>query len=385
MSVRDLIENIRGSSPLVNAIDAAHGRGNAQAMSHAWLLVSPSSDGRKRCARHFAAALMCPHGGCGQCGICKTVLVGAHPDVTIVTTHTLSTGVAQVRELVSKSSMAPTVGAYQIILIEDGEKMTDQAADALLKSLEEPPATTVWILCAPSSEDMIVTVRSRSRIVRLGLTPVGELTTRLVSEGIDQDTADLAAHISQGDYDKAICFARDEYMRSFRDRICAIPPQLDDLSSAITYAASLMEMADDYAAHMTDDDAKREMDEMKKTLGHGMKGVKSTQKNSVKSLEDEHKLRLKRAQRDALDQICDLLSSWYRDVMICQLAGGESYGWRPVNIDCMDAIVHQANTSRVEWTLGYLDALDRFHTDLITNVTPTLAMERLMVSLARLV
>ncbi|HQA30940.1 MAG TPA: AAA family ATPase, partial [Propioniciclava tarda] len=170
----DLIGQDRVVDTLRNAV-----AGGRHAMTHAWLIVGPPGSGRSNAARAFAAALQCPQGGCGECQSCRTALSGAHPDVTLVRTEQLSIGVDEVRELVRGASMSPALGRYQILVIEDADRITDKGADALLKALEEPAAKTVWMLCAPTPEDVIATIRSRTRLVELA-TPSDEAVAALL-------------------------------------------------------------------------------------------------------------------------------------------------------------------------------------------------------------
>ena len=125
-------------------------------MSHAWLITGPPGSGRSNAARAFAAALQCPRGGCGECTECRTALSGAHPDVTLVRTEMLSIGVDEVRDLVRRAAMSPTLGRRQVIVVEDADRVTERGADALLKSIEEPAPRTVWMLCAPTADDVVV-------------------------------------------------------------------------------------------------------------------------------------------------------------------------------------------------------------------------------------
>ena len=153
--------------------------GEPHAMSHAWLFTGPPGSGRSNAARAFAAALQCKSGGCGQCTACRTSLSGAHPDVTLVRTELLSIGVDEVRELVRRAAMSPTLGGWQVIVIEDADRVTERGADALLKSIEEPAPRTVWILCAPTPEDVVATIRSRCRLLTLQ-TPTISAVARLL-------------------------------------------------------------------------------------------------------------------------------------------------------------------------------------------------------------
>ena len=155
--------------------------GEAHAMSHAWLFTGPPGSGRSNAARAFAAALQCSSGGCGTCRACRTSLSGAHPDVTLVRTELLSIGVDEVRELVRRAAMSPTLGRRQVIVIEDADRVTERGADALLKSIEEPAPRTVWILCAPTPDDVVATIRSRCRLLTLQ-TPTIPAVARLLGD-----------------------------------------------------------------------------------------------------------------------------------------------------------------------------------------------------------
>ncbi|MDQ7993941.1 MAG: DNA polymerase III subunit delta', partial [Propionicimonas sp.] len=201
--------------------------GDRHAMTHAWLLTGPPGSGRSNAARAFAAALQCDQGGCGTCNTCRTVLSGAHPDVTLVRTEQLSIGVKEVRELVRRAAMAPTIGRYQILVVEDADRVTERGADALLKAIEEPASRTVWLLCAPTADDVIVTIRSRCRRVELS-TPneaaVAELLHR--RDGIDPETAGFAARVGQGHIGRARALARNPAARQARTDILRLPQGL---------------------------------------------------------------------------------------------------------------------------------------------------------------
>ena len=173
--------------------------GEPHAMSHAWLFTGPPGSGRSNAARAFAAALQCEDGGCGECTDCRSSLTGAHPDVTLVRTEQLSIGVDEVRELVRRAAMSPTLGRWQVIVVEDADRVTERGADALLKSIEEPAPRTVWILCAPTTDDVVATIRSRCRLLTLQ-TPSIEAVSRLLQtrDGADPALAAYAARVAQG-------------------------------------------------------------------------------------------------------------------------------------------------------------------------------------------
>ena len=193
------------------------------AMTHAWLFTGPPGSGRSVAARAFAAALECPDGGCGDCRECRTAMDGTHADVTVLATEGLSIRVEQARDLVAAGGARPSVGRWRVIIVEDADRLTERAADALLKALEEPTPRTVWILCAPSLEDVIITIRSRSRHVRLRTPPVEAVADLLVRrDGIDPAMALYAARAAQSHVGLARRLARDEGARIRRRDVIAL-------------------------------------------------------------------------------------------------------------------------------------------------------------------
>ncbi|MFY9934686.1 MAG: DNA polymerase III subunit delta', partial [Streptosporangiaceae bacterium] len=175
----------------------AGGHPEPGAMTHAWLFTGPPGSGRSVAARAFAAALLCDDaddGGCGDCACCHQVLAGTHADLLLVRPEGLSYGVKQTRDLVLRAAGKPTGGRWQIVLFEDADRCTEQAANALLKAIEEPAPQTVWLLCAPSAEDLVPTIRSRCRVVTLTV-PSSAAVAQVLTErdGIEPAKALAAA------------------------------------------------------------------------------------------------------------------------------------------------------------------------------------------------
>ena len=355
--------------------------GERHAMTHAWLFTGPPGSGRSNAARAFAAALQCADGGCGSCQACVTALSGAHPDVTVVRTEKLSIGVDEVRELVRRAAMAPTLGRYQVLIVEDADRVTERGADALLKAVEEPAPRTVWLLCAPTADDVIVTIRSRCRRVDLR-TPseaaVAELLQR--RDGVDPELAVFAARAAQGHVGRARALARNETARQARADILRLPQQLGSLGQCLAAAAQVVKTTADEAAAITAELDAREQAELAEALGMGTKGARPRNAQAALSaLADEQKLRAKRLQRDALDRVLTELTSYHRDVLVMQTGAGSPV----INAEFAGPIRDLAERSAPAQTLRRLDAILACRTALETNVAPLLAMEALMLALAQ--
>ncbi|CAL8969884.1 hypothetical protein PROP_03270 [Propionicimonas sp. T2.31MG-18] len=375
----DLIGQDRVVETLQRAVRAAGAGGNRHAMSHAWLLTGPPGSGRSNAARAFAAALQCAVGGCGECNTCTTSLSGAHPDVTLVRTEALSIGVDEVRELVRRAAMAPTMGRYQVLVVEDADRITERGADALLKSIEEPAARTVWLLCAPTAEDVVATIRSRCRRVELS-TPSTAAITELLRrrDGVDPELAAFAARVAQGHIGRARALARNPSVRERRQEVLRLPGRLRSLGTCLDAAATLVEAATQEATVLTAELDARERTELSEALGLTTRGVRPRNAQAaLRELEDQQKARAKRIQRDALDRVLTELTSFYRDVLALQTGAGAE----PINAEFADDIAELARRTTPEATVGKLDAILACRTALETNVAPLLAMESLMLTL----
>ena len=380
----DLIGQEKVVATLRRAVDGSiggDGRGARQAMTHAWLFVGPPGSGRSVAARAFAAALQCPEGGCGTCNTCRTTLSGANPDVTIVRTEMLSIGVDEVRDLVRRAAMSPTMGRYQVLIVEDADRVTERGADALLKSLEEPAPRTVWLLCAPTPDDVVVTVRSRCRRVELS-TPTPAAVAELLQrrDGVDAGMAAFAARVAQGHVGRARMLARDENARIRRNDVLKLPARLVTLGACLTAAANVVEAASAEAATATASLDATERAALTEALGFGAKGARPRNAQAaMKELEDQQKARAKRIQRDSLDRVLTELTSYYRDVLAVQTGAGAAL----INTELIGDIEALARRGSPEITLRRIEAILACRTALETNVAPLLAVESLMVSLAQ--
>lgn len=353
--------------------------GAAHAMTHAWLITGPPGSGRSNAARAFAAALQCPDGGCGACKACRTALSGAHPDVTLISTEKLSIGVKEVREYARRSMMAPTVGHWQVVIVEDADRITEAGANALLKSVEEPAPATVWILCAPTPDDVIPTIRSRTRGLTLTTPRVRDVATLLERrDGVDPATADAAARAAQGHIGRARHLARDDAARQRRREVLRIPSQLGSVGACLRAAATLVSAAQTEATDQTAAVEAAERAELEQALGVGTRGARPRNTAAaLKELEDEQKLRVKRLQRDAIDRALTELTTWYRDVLSVQLGTGAEL----VNVELTDAVTAEASRATPDRTIARIDAILACREALAGNVAPQLAVESMLVGL----
>jgi len=366
-----------GQGPVVQTLQ----RAIEHDMTHAWLFTGPPGSGRSNVARAFAAALQCESDGCGECNACRTALSGAHPDVTLVRTDRLSIEVDEVREHVRTASLQPSSGRWQVLIVEDADRLTEKAADALLKTLEEPPPRTVWMLCAPTAEDVVVTIRSRSRQVVLRTPPTDEVAAMLTRrDGVDETRAFEAARAAQGHVGRARALAVNDAVRGRRQEILAIPSSLRDLGACLTAAANLNDSAQTQAAERAEELDSGELSDLRSAWGVEDRGRRPTgYQGQLSALERDQKRRRTRLARDAIDGALIDLMSLYRDVLAVQLGTHAEM----VNVDMADTVSDLAGRTQPEATLGHLDAILECREALTANAAPQLALERLMIRLAR--
>ncbi|MEU4826422.1 DNA polymerase III subunit delta' [Actinomadura citrea] len=376
MSVWD---DLVGQETVIAQLSSAAGRTGG--LAHAWLFTGPPGSGRVAAARAFAAALQCTETprGCGHCASCHQVLQGTHADVEVVRPQGLSFGIRDARALVLRASSSPSGSGRQIVLFEDADRATEGAANALLKAIEEPPPRTVWLLCTPSPEDLLVTIRSRCRLVTLQTPPIEAIADFLVQrDGVERETAEVVARAAQGHISRARRLASDPRMRRVREQVVAVPRRLTGVSAAVAAAETLVSAAkaerDAQTAELNDG----ETSALRKALGESEKGrMPRGTAGALKELEDRQKSRATRILRDALDRTLLDLASYYRDVLTLQLGAGSEL----VNIELGPELRSAAGDGRPEDTLRRLDAIMDCRERLAANVNPQLAFEALTLAL----
>ena len=371
-------DDVVGQEPAVAVLQRAVTDPNA--MTHAWLLTGPPGSGRSVAAKAFAAALQCPDGGCGTCHECRTALEGTHADVDVIATEGLTLKVDLVRDLVQLAARRPSVGRWRVIVLEDADRLHERAADALLKALEEPVERTVWILCAPSLEDVIITIRSRCRHVRLRTPPVEAVAALLVRrDGIDPAMATFAACAAQSHVGLARRLARDEGARIRRRDVIALAVKIRGVGDAIGAAADLEGIAKEEAGASTTERDVAEKVRLMETLGADPSARTQPPhvRSQVAALERDQKTRATRFGRDVIDRsLIDLLSI-YRDALVVHT--GASIGL--VNQDMIEQVQHLASVLSPERLLGCMDAIGTARERIDANVQPLLALEAMAISL----
>ncbi|MFB6553896.1 DNA polymerase III subunit delta' [Streptomyces sp. NPDC056405] len=393
----DLVGQEKVSEPLAAAardadafVTAAAADGplpETSSMTHAWLFTGPPGAGVAQTARAFAAALQCVSPdralggvpGCGFCDGCHTALVGTHADVSTVVAMGAEIRVPDMRDTVRKSFTSPANGRWQIILVEEAERLNEKSANAVLKAVEEPAPRTVWLLCAPSVEDVLPTIRSRCRHLNLLTPSVDAVADMLVRrEGVEPEVAAAAARATQGHIDRARRLATDPAARGRRAAVLKLPLRVEDVGGALKAAQELVDAAAEDAKQLAEEMDTKESEELKAALGAAQGGRLPRGTASVmKDLEENQKRRRTRTQRNSLDLALTDLTGFYRDVLALQLGSRVAIA----NVDAEEALDRLARGSSPESTLRRIEAIAACGEALDRNVPPLLAVEAMAMAL----
>lgn len=336
----DSVELIKG------AVQAAHSSSADQAFTHAWLFTGPPGSGRSNLAKAFAAALLCANGGCGSCVDCTTALLGTHQDIEILQVKGVNIKVDEVREAVSRAAWGAAVAMWRAIVIEDCDRMTEAAANSLLKSLEDAGSQTVWLLSAPSVNDVLPTIRSRCRHIQLRTPKRAEVANFLSSElGLDQSKAELIAWLAQGHIGKARSLAQESQTLELRKRAATILTSATNEASAIKAAANLLTLAEEAVESRNEPDSE--------------KSEKSRRTRSIK---------------DELDGMLIDYLTIFRDSLAAEDL--------TMNRDLKAAVTEIATSFSVAGRIEVVAELVRARERLMTNAAHTLTIESLFLHLA---
>lgn len=348
--------------------------------THAWLFTGPPGSGRSTAARALAAALLCEHGtGCGECHACRTAFAGSHADVMHFVTENPQISIEEARELVVKAQDRPSVGQWRVMIVEDADRMTERTSNVMLKAIEEPPPHTIWLLCAPSPMDVLVTIRSRCRAVNLSVPAAQDVADLLVRrDGLEPEQAMFAARVSQSHIGVARLLARDEQARIQREKVVTLPLRTTTLPQAMAAAAEISKLASERAENITGTDLQNKIAQLRHANGLGPEeNIPAGLRGQFKALEDDAKRFARRAAFDALDRTLTDLTTFFRDVLSIQLHADIEL----INEHLREKLERFAAAQSSEKSLAQLDAINETRSRLAANVNQLMALEALMTRL----
>ena len=347
-----------------------------ETLAQAWLITGPAGSGRSLVARAFAADLLGL--GADTDAVDRQVKGGTHPDLTVLATERVLITIDEVRELVDASYRSPVSSPWRVIIIEDADRMVERTSNVLLKALEEPPARTVWILCAPSEADVIPTIRSRVRAVRLGVPPIAAIADMLVArDGVDPVVAEQSARHAQSHIGMARRLATNEDARDRRDRSLRTILAIAAVSEAVYAAADIVALATEDAKAYTDSRDEAERAEVLHQLGIAPgEAIPPALRGQIRSLEENQKRRATRSLRDGVDRVLTDMESLYRDILVLALGGNVDLTNAELRTD-MEAWLSRHNADHA---IRVLDAIEIARHRIDRNVTPLLSLEALFVT-----
>ena len=372
---RDVISQPEAVTELLRSTNSS------DSIHHAWLFTGPPGSGRSQIALAFAAALMCSEGGCGSCNSCEMIRVGNHPDVQVLNTERVQISISEVSEFIDKSLQMPAIGKYRIMVIEDADRMMERTSNLLLKSLEEPPKGTIWMLCAPSEADLLPTIRSRVRRISLKVPTVEAVAQLLVEKyGVSHGLAQQSAAQAQSHVGMARRLATNSGARDRRRQALEAVLSITDLPSAMKCSEILGKLAESDGAQLTQEQDELERKELMQRLGISDEGkVNASSRAQLRRLEESQKRRATRSKRDGLDRILVDLMGLYRDVLTIQLGAGEPL----INVDLVTEVTKLANESSQAQTFHNIEAIEKVRYRMDRNVREALLLDSLAVTLRR--
>jgi DNA polymerase-3 subunit delta' len=347
-------------------------------LAHSWLITGPPGSGRSNLAYAFAASLLCKDDGCGTCPDCRQVAARTHPDLSALATERVIISIDEVRSLVQTAQFGPSVSRYRVVVIEDADRMVERTSNVLLKALEEPPEGTIWILCAPSEADLLPTIRSRVRSVRLIVPSIESVSNLIVARtGVDAVVAERAARHAQSHVGMATRLATNELAAQRRDETVRLALSTHNVRDAVMAASRLLEIATEDAKAITEERDAVELEQTRYTLGLATgEAVPANMRSQFRALEEQQKRRETRSLRDGLDRILVDLHSVYRDVLRLQLGATDDL----INLEYQSDLLAVSTALSPEDVLEVSDAIATTRERISRNVSPVLALESLLVT-----
>lgn len=381
MSVWD---SLVGQKPVIDMLSRI-AQGDPSQITQSWLICGPPGSGRSNMARAFAAALESPDHGMNDepTRVTQQVLAGTHPDVTVLTTNKVTIGIDQVREIITTSEQMPATAPWRIIIIEDVDRMLERTTNVLLKEIEEPAEHCIWLLCAPSAQDVLPTIRSRTRIVNLAVPSTQAVAGFLTSTtNVEPKVAQRAARLAEGHIGIAKLYATDERVMSDRDELVVGVLNLARASDAVLLAGNLIDNAK----------AQAEADANRITAGQEaefrrINGLAPSDRippklrgafNQIAKKDDVKRLVTRRT-RDVLDRALNSIASIYRDVAVLQNNAEDSVGL--INLENRSSITELSVRLNRAGAVTRLDEVAHARKRLAGNGSPLLVFESLFCAL----
>ena len=381
MSVWD---SLVGQKPVIDMLSRI-AQGDPSQITQSWLICGPPGSGRSNMARAFAAALESPdHGMSAEpTRVTQQLLAGTHPDVTVLTTNKVTIGIDQVREIITTSEQMPATAPWRIIIIEDVDRMLERTTNVLLKEIEEPAEHCIWLLCAPSAQDVLPTIRSRTRIVNLAVPSTQAVAGFLTSTtNVEPKVAQRAARLAEGHIGIAKLYATDERVMSDRDELVVGVLNLARASDAVLLAGNLIDNAK----------AQAEADANRITAGQEaefrrINGLAPSDRippklrgafNQIAKKDDVKRLVTRRT-RDVLDRALNSIASIYRDVAVLQNNAEDSVGL--INLENRSSITELSVRLNRAGAVTRLDEVAHARKRLAGNGNPLLVFESLFCAL----
>jgi len=373
---------IVGQQPVVDMLRGI-AEGDPAHIAQSWLFCGPPGSGRSNVAIAFAAALECPRHGCGDCEICRAILERRHPDVQVMATDKVTIGIDEVRRLVEDSEETPHTSPWRVIIIEDVDRMLERTTNVLLKEVEEPAEHTIWMLCAPSPQDVLPTIRSRTRLVTLAVPQTKDVAAFIEKDcGVDERLALRCARLSEGHIGIARLYAKDDQALADRDELVVGVLNLRRVSDAVVLADTLLKNAKTQAETSVERSVEREKTEFRRINGLKDKdpipSVLRSQWNAIGKKEDRTR-RATRLVRDVLDRSLNSIASIYRDVAVIQNGAVDAVGI--VNLENKRAIYDLSARIGREGAVDRMDRIALTRRRLRGNGNAQLDFEALLCSL----